>query len=182
MHSPHGRRFIRLPFLLKCRANLVLPAFARRTEPPNRCRILSHRSIFERHSHNLLELKVFWKGSGRGCGAGRENLLFIKGFPSPPPANPSHLLFLRASPMGEGPRARMRSVKSRQISAQRGPIAAERLNISTRSGSILTLWRSFFRSATRFLAFTFPSRKWHWPSSHPATKTPSTPRSKARST
>jgi len=50
-------------------------------------------------------------------------------------------------------------VNSVQISAHRGPIAAERLYISSLSGSILTMGKSVLIYSTLFFAFVFPSRK-----------------------
>jgi hypothetical protein len=51
----------------------------------------------------------------------------------------SYLPFrLNASLIGEGPIFFIRSVNSEQISAHLEPMAADKLNISSRSGSILT--------------------------------------------
>jgi microcystin degradation protein MlrC len=54
--------------------------------------------------------------------------------------------------MGEGPRLRILSVKSVHIWAHFGPIAAERLYISSREGSIFTSDNNFFACLTLFAA------------------------------
>jgi hypothetical protein len=62
-------------------------------------------------------------------------------------------------PDRRGPHLFYRSVNSVQISAHRGPMAADRLNISNRSGSMLTWASSFRRCSILFFALVFPSRK-----------------------
>jgi hypothetical protein len=61
--------------------------------------------------------------------------------------------------MGEGPSFFIFSVKSVQNAAHIGPIAAERLNISSLAGSMPTRGRRVLRYSTLFFAFVFPSRK-----------------------
>jgi len=64
-----------------------------------------------------------------------------------------------ANQIGEGPSCLIFSVNFVQISAHFGPSAAERLNISMRSGLIPTLGTRPLRYWILFLAFVFPSRK-----------------------
>jgi hypothetical protein len=75
----------------------------------------------------------------------------------------SSLLFIllrlhTASQMGEGPSLRILSVNSVQISAHFGPIAAERLYISRRAGSIPTVDSNCFAYLTLLAAYVLPSR------------------------
>src|SRR4030042_1409863 len=73
----------------------------------------------------------------------------------------SLLILLRlhtASHIGEGPSLRILSVNSVQISAHFGPIAAERLYISRRAGSIPTVNSNFFAYLILLAAYVLPSR------------------------
>jgi hypothetical protein len=74
-------------------------------------------------------------------------------------ASPFRFAPRKAAAMGEGPSILIFSVNWVQISAHRGPIAAERLNISTLAGSMRMLSSSLAIRFTRFLACVFPSRK-----------------------
>jgi hypothetical protein len=60
---------------------------------------------------------------------------------------------------GLGPNFRTRSVISFAVSANFGPMEADMLNISSRSGSMPASSSSFLVYSTRFLALRFPSRK-----------------------
>src|SRR4030067_2062464 len=75
----------------------------------------------------------------------------------------SSLLFVlpclhTASHTGEGPSLRIPSVNAVPISAHFGPIAAERLYISRRAGSIPIVNNNFFTYWTLFAAYVLPSR------------------------
>lgn len=60
--------------------------------------------------------------------------------------------------MGEGPSLRIFSVNCVQISAHLGPMAADRLYISRRAGSMFSFASRFFTYAMRRAANVLPSR------------------------
>ena len=68
------------------------------------------------------------------------------------------LLFAQAFGDRRGPEARIFSMNCVQISAQRGPCAAERLNISRRAGSMPSVVNSFFTYRILLAANALPSR------------------------